>query len=68
MAAVFDERLRPLVEMRRAGDASKAVHLWMRSTGGSHWRREIEPLIPRAGEQAIDAAFLTRHAISGRTP
>ena len=57
MAAAFDELLRPLVEMYRAGDASKAVHLWMRSTGGRDWRSEIERLIPGAAEQAVgDAA------------
>jgi pimeloyl-ACP methyl ester carboxylesterase len=56
MAAAFDERLRPLVEMCRAGESGKAVHLWMRATGGPDWRTEIERLIPGAGQRAIDDA------------
>jgi pimeloyl-ACP methyl ester carboxylesterase len=56
MAAAFDELLRPLVEMCRAGDVSKAVHVWMRSTGGRNWRRDIERLIPDAADQAVSDA------------
>lgn len=56
MAAAFDELLQPLVEMCRAGDRGKAVHLWMRTTGGSGWRSEIERLIPTAAEQAVSDA------------
>ena len=52
MAAAFDELVAPLVEMHRAGDSSKAVHLWMRPVGGSDWRTEIEKRIPGAGDQA----------------
>ena len=57
MAASFDEFIAPLVEMHRGGDSSKAVHLWMRSTGGSNWRTELERRLPGVGERAIaDAA------------
>lgn len=56
MAAAFDEQLRPIAEMHRAGESSKAVHLWMRSTGGSDWRSDIEERVPGAGQQAIDDA------------
>ena len=56
MAAAFDELIAPLVEMHRAGNSSKAVHLWMRSTGGPDWRTEIEKLLPGAGDQANDDA------------
>jgi pimeloyl-ACP methyl ester carboxylesterase len=52
MAAAFDELIAPLVEMHRAGSCSKAVHLWMRATGGSDWRTEIERLLPGASAQA----------------
>jgi pimeloyl-ACP methyl ester carboxylesterase len=54
--AAFDELLRPLVDMCRAGDRSKAVHLWMRTTGGPDWRSDIERLIPGAGDQAVNDA------------
>jgi pimeloyl-ACP methyl ester carboxylesterase len=56
MAAAFDELVAPLVEMHRAGDSSKAVHLWMRPVGGSDWRTEIEKRIPGAGDRANDDA------------
>ena len=56
MAAAFDEFIAPLVQMHREGNSSKAVHLWMRSTGGADWRTTIEELIPGAGDQAIHDA------------
>jgi pimeloyl-ACP methyl ester carboxylesterase len=56
MAAAFDELVAPLVEMHRAGDSSKAVHLWMRPVGGSDWRTEIEKRLPGAGDQANEDA------------
>jgi 3-oxoadipate enol-lactonase len=52
MAAAFDAIIAPLVEMHRTGNTSKAVHLWMRATGGSGWRKEIERMIPDAGDRA----------------
>lgn len=44
----------PLVELHRAGQSAKAVHLWMRSTSaaGSGWRQNIERLLPGAAQQA----------------
>ena len=56
MAAAFDGYIAPLVEMHRAGNSSKAVHLWMRATGGSNWRSEIEQLLPGAGDRAVQDA------------
>jgi pimeloyl-ACP methyl ester carboxylesterase len=56
MAAAFSELIQPLVEMSRAGDRSKAVHLWMRTTGGPDWRTEIESRVPGAAAQAVNDA------------
>ncbi len=56
-AAAFSEFIAPLVDMHRSGESSKAVHLWMRATGGSDWRSAIEQRLPGAGDRAIgDAA------------
>ena len=57
MAAAFGDFIAPLVDMWRSGDSSKAVHLWMRATGGSDWRAAIEECVPGAGDRAVgDAA------------
>lgn len=56
-AAIFSELTAPLAEVYRAGQAAKAVHLWMRSVGGRNWRADIEAHITDAGSQAeADAA------------
>jgi pimeloyl-ACP methyl ester carboxylesterase len=46
----------PLIEMHRAGNSGRAVHRWMRSVSGSHWREELEHLLPGVGQQADDDA------------
>lgn len=50
MAAVFYEMITPLIEMHRAGESAKAVHIWMRR-GGSDWRDRHEAAIPGVGDQ-----------------
>ena len=60
-AATFLELTASLVDMYGAGQAAKAVHLWMRSVGGRHWRAEIEAHIPDAGSQAEADAAATFH-------
>jgi pimeloyl-ACP methyl ester carboxylesterase len=52
MAAAFDQLVAPLVELHHAGETAKAVHLWMRTTGGPEWATEIEEQIPGSVEQA----------------
>jgi pimeloyl-ACP methyl ester carboxylesterase len=65
MAAAFDARLAPLVEMHRAGEQAKAVHLWMRTSAGSDWRDRLEVRIPGAGAQAThDAAGTFEHDLA----
>jgi len=54
IAAAFAEMIQPLIDMHLAGDRAKAVHLWMRTSGGSEWRSAIEARIPDAGERASD--------------
>jgi pimeloyl-ACP methyl ester carboxylesterase len=57
MAATFHEMVTPLIEMHRAGNSDKAVHMWMRQVSGSDWRDELEPRIPGVGDRAnADAA------------
>jgi pimeloyl-ACP methyl ester carboxylesterase len=57
MAAAFHELVTPLIDMHRAGNSSKAVHMWMRTVSGSGWRTELEEWIPGVGERAnADAA------------
>lgn len=57
MAAAFHEMITPLIEMHRAGESGKAVHLWMRPVAGSAWRNELEQQMPGIGERATaDAA------------
>jgi pimeloyl-ACP methyl ester carboxylesterase len=59
MAAAFHELVAPLIDMHRAGNSSKAVHMWMRTGSGSGWRTELEERIPGVGERAnADAAGL----------
>jgi len=53
MAAAFDQFIAPLVTMHREGNSSKAVHLWMRATGGPDWRTQIERLLPGGGDRAV---------------
>ena len=50
---------RPARRHHREGNSSKAVHLWMSSTGGPAWRTEIERLLPGAGDRAIEDAVGT---------
>lgn len=64
MAGAFDEMVAPLVEMHRAGQSAKAVHLWMRSASvaGSGWGQSIEQLLPGAAQQAEQDAAGTFEA------
>ena len=55
-AAAFAEMIAPLIEMHRAGNRAKAVHMWMRPGAGSGWREELEPWIPGAGDRANEDA------------
>jgi pimeloyl-ACP methyl ester carboxylesterase len=48
--------IQPLIDLYLTGDRAKAVHLWMRASGGSDWRSAIEARIPDAGEHAIEDA------------
>jgi pimeloyl-ACP methyl ester carboxylesterase len=57
MAAAFHELVTPLIDIHRAGNSSKAVHMWMRTVSGSGWRADLEEWIPGVGERAnADAA------------
>ena len=52
VAAAFFEIIAPLVEMHRAGDSAKAVHLWMSAGAGSDWRTEFEAATARSGRSS----------------
>ena len=57
MAAAFDEYVAPLVEMHRAGESAKAMHVWMvAATGDSGWRDQADRVSPGAADRAIDDA------------
>jgi pimeloyl-ACP methyl ester carboxylesterase len=52
-AAAFHDLITPLIEMHRAGESAKAVHLWMKSGGDPDWQRHIEANIPGARDTAV---------------